>query len=244
MPYLNAAPLTAGIEQEVQFVVPSRLAQMLREGQLDAALVSVAEVLFNDRYDVLDDTSIASEGAVFSVHLAHRRPLSEITEIFCDSASLTGVNLLRVLLAERGLNPIYRPLTDYDSALDCDAVLLIGDGAIDFRLAPHSHDIFDLGQAWFELTGLPFVYAVWALRRDIDHAPLRRALTAAKELGLKTLEEIIRTHPDYTPAFRELYFGRHVQFRLGRAEKQGIARFVELLGKHGFGPVHEPHYVR
>ena len=68
-------------------------------------LVSVVEVLFNDRYDILDGIAIASLGEVKSVLLAHRKPLSEATEIFCDTASLTSVQLLRVLLAERGLKP-------------------------------------------------------------------------------------------------------------------------------------------
>jgi chorismate dehydratase len=243
VPYLNAAPLTAGIEHAVQFVVPARLAEMLRQNELDAALVSVAEVLFNDRYDVLDGTAIGSMGAVFSVHLAHRRPLTEITEVYCDTASLTGVNLLRVLLAERGLKPEFRPLPGYEAAIDCDAVLLIGDRAIDFRLAPHPHQILDLGQDWQELTGLPFVYAVWAMRREIEHEPLRRALLAARDWGLKSLPDIIRDHADYTEEFRRQYFERHVRYGLGQREKAGIGKFIELLRKLGLGPVHEPHYV-
>ncbi len=243
VPYLNAAPLTAGIQNEVQFVVPAKLAELLREDRLDAALVSVAEVLFNDRYDVLDGIAIASAGAVYSVHLAHRRPLPEMTEVFCDPASLTGVNLLRVLLAERDLDPVIRPLPEDRPASECDAVLLIGDRAIDFRLEGHPHTILDLGQAWFEMTGLPFVYAVWALRRGLDHAPLRRALRSARDRGLRTLPEIIRVHPDYTREFREIYFGRHVQYELGAQEKRGIQKFLGLLNQHGLGPVHEPRYV-
>src|SRR5438552_7619653 len=108
--YLNAVPLTRGLEEEVQFATPSRLAEMLQRDELDAALVSVTEVLFNDRYDVLDGIAIASLGEVKSVLLAHRRPLAEVKEIYCDTASLTSVNLLRVLLAEQGLRPEFKPL--------------------------------------------------------------------------------------------------------------------------------------
>ena len=72
--------------------------------------------LFNDRYDILDGIAIASLGEVKSVLLAHRKPLSEATEIFCDTASLTSVQLLRVLLAERGLKPEFKPLANYDFA--------------------------------------------------------------------------------------------------------------------------------
>lgn len=238
VPYLNAAPLTAGIEHAVQFVVPAKLAEMLRAGALDAALVSIAEVLFNDRYDVLDGMAIVSQGPVFSVLLAHRRPLAELTEIHCDTASLTGLNLLRVILCEHGLTPKLLPLQSYHTALDCEAVLLIGDRAIDFQLAPHPHEILDLGQAWQNLTHLPFVYAVWAMRRGLGEAwKLRRALLAARDYGLATLQRIIRDHPDYTEDFRRRYFERHVKYGLASLEKEGVAKFVELLKKHQLGPV-------
>src|SRR5688500_16943115 len=75
VPYLNAVPLTRGLEDEIQFVPPSKLAEMMRNNELDAALVSIVEVLFTDRYDILDSIAIASLGEVFSVFLAHKRPL-------------------------------------------------------------------------------------------------------------------------------------------------------------------------
>src|SRR5664280_2518980 len=118
--YLNAVPLTRGIEGEVIFDTPARLAEMLRRDELDAALVSVTEVLLNDRYDVLDGVAIASLGEVYSVLLAHKKPLEEVTEIFCDTASLTSVNLLKVLLAERGLKPEFKPLENYAAASEKD----------------------------------------------------------------------------------------------------------------------------
>ncbi len=179
--YLNAVPLTRGLEDQIVFDTPARLAELLRRGELDAALVSVTEVLLTDRYDILDGVAIASLGAVFSVILAHRRPLTEAREIFCDTASLASVNLLKVLLAERNLFPKFSPLENYEAAPAKDFVLLIGDRAIDFQRAPHEHEIFDLGAAWFGLTNLPFVYAVWALRRGIENSKLRRRLGAAKD---------------------------------------------------------------
>src|SRR3954452_24199372 len=184
--YLNAVPLTRGLEDEVVFATPSELAKMLQRDELDAALVSVTEVLFSDRYDILDGTAIASLGEVKSVLLAHRKPIEEAREIFCDTASLTSVNLLRVLLAERGLKPEFKPLASYDFKSLPDYALLIGDPALDFVLQPHDHELFDLGAAWFELTQLPFVYAVWALRRGVENKPLRRHLTEAREFGLDT----------------------------------------------------------
>jgi len=241
--YLNAVPLTRGIEGEVVFAEPARLAEMLRRDELDAALVSTAEVLLTDRYDVLDGVAIASLGEVYSVLLVHRCPLAEIKEVYCHTASISGLNLLKVLLAERGLKPEYKPLPDPARVAEHDAVLIIGDPAIDFQRAPHEHQVFDLGTAWYEMTNLPFVFAVWALRRGIENKELRAELKAAKRFGLDTLDYIIETREEYDEEFRRDYLGWHVHFHLADDEKRGIAKFCELLQKHGLGPVYEPKYV-
>lgn len=240
---LNAVPLTRGLEEEIVYATPAKLAEMLRRDELDAALVSVVEVLFNDRYDVLDEVAVASLGEVRSVLLAHRRPLEEAREIFCDPASLTSTRLLQVLLAERGLKPEFKPLPDYNFAAAPDYLMLIGDRALDFALGPHEHEIWDLGAAWFELTGLPFVYAVWALRRGVENRALRQQLREAKDFGLDTLDSLIRNRTEYTFDFRKDYFGWHIHYHLGSDEKRGIAKFMELLRRHGFGPLYEPKFV-
>jgi predicted solute-binding protein len=243
VPYLNAAPLTRGIESELIFATPAKLAQLLRRDELDAALVSVTEVLLNDRYDILDGIAIASLGEVYSVLLAHKKPLAEVTEVFCDTASLTSVNLLKVLLAERGLKPEFKPLENYAAAPEKDFVLIIGDPAIDFQRAPHTHEILDLGSAWLELTNLPFVYAVWALRRGIDNKELRYELKGSKNFGLESLEHLIETREEFDEDFRRDYFEWHIHYHLAEDEKRGIAKFCELLRKHDLGPVFEPKFV-
>lgn len=251
--YLNAVPLSRGLESEVIFATPAKLAEMLRRDELDAALVSITEVLLNDRYDILDGIAIASLGEVYSVILAHKKPLEAATEIFCDTASLTSVNLLKVLLAEKNLFPQFMPLENYEAAPEKDFVLLIGDRAIDFQRlsrrseakadAPHTHEIFDLGAAWTELTNLPFVYAVWALRRGIDNKELRRELKEAKKFGMETLDYIIENREEYDVDFRRDYLGWQIHYHLASDEKRGIAKFCELLRKHNLGPVFEPKFV-
>ena len=218
--YLNAAPLTRDMESELIFATPAELAVMLRKDELDAALVSITEVLLNDRYDILDGVAIASLGEVYSVILAHKKPLEEATEIFCDTASLTSVNLLKVLLAEKNLFPQFKPLENYESAIEKDYVLLIGDPAI--RL-PNARRIrmrsLDLGSAWTEMTNLPFVYAVWALRRGVENSALRRELREAKKFGMETLEYLIDTRPEYDEDFRRDYFEWHIQYHLADGRK-------------------------
>jgi chorismate dehydratase len=243
VPYLNAVPLTRGLENEILFITPSQLAEKLRGDQLDAALVSVTEVLFHDRYDILDGVSVSSLGEVLSVFLAHREPLDEIREIHCDPASLTSVALLRVLLAERGLHPQFLHLASYAPETMPENVLLIGDAALHFLRKGHPHRIWDLGAAWYEWTGLPFVYAIWALRRGIENKALRRRLIEAKHFGMETLDSIIRNRPEFDYEFRKDYLGWHIHYHLAADEKSGLAKFVELLRKHGLGPVHEPRFV-
>ncbi|HEV2330004.1 MAG TPA: menaquinone biosynthesis protein [Verrucomicrobiae bacterium] len=242
-PYLNAVPLTRGIESELVFAPPSKLAELLQRNELDAALVSITEVLFNDRYDILDGVAIASLGEVYSVLLAHRMPVEEAKEIFCDAASLTGVNLLKVLLAERNLFPEFKPLENYQAASEKDFVLLIGDPAIDFQRAGHKHDILDLGAAWTEMTRLPFVYAVWALRRGVDNLELRRELREAKQFGLETMDAIIETRQEYDEDFRRDYFEWNIQYHLANDEKRAISKFCDLIKKHNLGTVHPPKFV-
>lgn len=241
--YLNAAPLTRGIEDQIVLTTPAKLAQLLQKDELDAGLVSVVEVLMHDRYDILDGIAIASLGEVKSVFLAHRVPIETLSVVYCDPASLTSVRLLQVILGQRGLKPEFKPLPEELPAGGVDGVLLIGNRAIDFLRAPHQHELLDLGAAWLEMTGLPFVYAVWALRRGIENSHLRRQLRAARDFGMDTLDSIIRTRTEYDFDFRKDYLGWHIHYHLGSDEKRGLARFVELLRAQGLGPVYEPRYV-
>jgi chorismate dehydratase len=123
-----------------------------------------------------------------------------------------------------------------------DFALLIGDPALSFLFTSPPHEIWDLGTAWYELTGLPFVYAVWALRRGLDHQRLRRQLRAAKDFGMESLDDIIRNRPEYDHEFRRDYLSWHIHYHLCADEKRGLARFTELLRKHGLGPVYEPRF--
>ena len=122
--------------------------------------------------------------------------------------------------------------------------LNVGDRAPEWTLlAAHNHEIWDLGAAWYELTGLPFVYAVWALRRGKENAALRGQLREAHNFGLDTLESIIRTRTEYNYEFRRDYLGWHIHYHLGTDEKRGLAKFAELLQKHGTERVFEPKFV-
>jgi chorismate dehydratase len=241
VPYLNSVPLTRGLEDEIQLVPPAKLAEMMARDELDAGLLSITEVLFNDRYDVLNGIAIASLGEVFSVFLAHRQPLEKIQRIHCTPASRTSIWLLRVLLAERGLKPDLSELSRKPH--EEENVLLIGNPAIEFRRSEYEHQIWDLGAAWFEMARLPFVYAVWALQRKPGMERLRQQLREAKDFGIDTLDYLIENRTEYDREFRKDYLGWHIHYHLGADEKRGISRFAELLGKYSGQSIFEPRYI-
>ncbi len=234
--YLNARPLIHGYDGPVVFDHPSGLARDLAQGALDVALVPIFEALNHPRYLLADGVAIASDGPVFSVFLAHRGPLAEVRTIALDPASLTSIHLLQVLLAEyHGLRPQLLELPAFPA--DADAVLLIGNQAIDFRERDAgAHQLLDLGEEWTHRTGLPFVYAPWLLRADLPNASaVADELRALKRDGTSRISEIVRADA-HNPALSERYLTQHIRFDLGSREKEGIEKFRALLVKHGFIP--------
>jgi chorismate dehydratase len=240
----TACAADRGIEDQVVLAAPSRLAQMLERDELDAALVSVVAVLFSGRYDILDGIAVASLGEVRSVLLAHRRPLEEARVIHCDPASLTSVQLLRVLLAERGLKPEFKPLPSYDFSALPDYALLIGDTALDLRWGPHEHENFrpEGGVVRTDAAAV-CLCGLGAATGHRKHRAAGASVREARDFGLDTLDHIIASRTEYTLDFRRDYLGWHIHYHLGSDEKRGIARFMELLRKHGCGEVHEPKFV-
>jgi chorismate dehydratase len=243
--YLNAKPLIHGFDGPVVFDHPSGLARDLAAGTLDVALVPTFEALNHPRYLLADSVSIACDGPVFSVFLAHRGPLAEIRSVALDPASLTSVHLLQVLLTEyHGLRPEMLIIDAYPD--EADAMLLIGNQAIEFRERDASqHQILDLGDEWRRCTGLPFVFAPWLLRADLPNATaVADELRALRQYGTAHLDEIIQSDP-HDPALSRRYLTEHIRFGLGPREKAGIEKFRELLTKHRFiSPSSEPlHYI-
>ena len=233
--YLNTRPLVYGIEQQIVPGEPAEMADGMRQGQFDAAIVPVAEVLRQDRYDVLDGVAIASHGPVFSVILVHQVPLEKLTRVGVVTASRTSAWLVRVILkCGYDVEPEFYSCAPGVAVDDQEAMVLIGDPAIRYRLGQDSPPVLDLGEAWTGLTGLPFVYAVWALRRPVaPGSALPARLRQAKADGLAHLEQIVQDATEFTAEFRREYLTRYVGFDLGASEKKAIGRFQQYLQELG-----------
>jgi chorismate dehydratase len=192
-PYLVARPLNEGLDRaegiELVLDVPARLIQALRNGALDAALVSAIELFRRPGYRYLAGPAVTGRGFVASVQVFLRKPLAAVRSVALDPASRAGAALTRIVLPEAtGSAPEFvdlPPLADPATAA-ADAWLAIGDPALRTYLSPAAPPVFNPCAAWVELTGLAYVFAVWILRpgarigeRHLEHFAEAQARGAA-----------------------------------------------------------------
>ena len=222
VPYLNARPLIHGLEAALE--VPSALSRRFLAGDFDAALIPVYETLRLPNPRIADGFGIVSAGEVRSVIVAHRHPLGQTPEIVLDPSSRTSVHLLKVLLVDHlKISPRLVGKSDDPQA----ARLIIGDPALRFQESMDpAWRIFDLGSSWTEWTGLPFVYAVWALADDAPAGTADLLRQAARD-GLSARPLIAAREPDPSAALD--YLTRSIQFPIGPDERAGIEEFRRRL---------------
>jgi chorismate dehydratase len=241
--YLNTKPLICDLEAlapqaELILDAPSRLADRLAAAELDVALIPVIEYFRAGSYTVVPDVAIATRGPVLSVTLFSRVPWAGIRRVALDSGSRTSAALTQILLRRRyDVRPevVALPLDRAAEDADADAVLLIGDRAMRACLPGFAH-AYDLGQEWFDWTGLPFVFAVWAVRPGADLCGVDRALAEAKRRGLARAGRIAH---DEAPrlgldaGFCRRYLSNILHFDLGPREQAGLHHYYMLACELG-----------
>jgi chorismate dehydratase len=241
--YLNTKPLICDLEllaprAELVLEVPSRLADLLADGRLDVALIPVIEYFRAGCYTVVPNIAIASRGPVLSVTLFSRLSWTSIRRVALDAGSRTSAALTRILLARRygvSAEVVSLPLDREADDVDADAVLLIGDRAMRACL-PGFQFAFDLGQEWFDWTGLPFVYAVWAVRPGVDLGGVEEALRLAKERGLDRAGPIAHAEAPrlgLDAGFCRRYLSNILHFDLGPREQAGLHHYYMLACELG-----------
>jgi len=217
VPYLNAKPLLHHLPNTVLLREPSVLANEFRRGLLDVALIPVVECFLEKNIKIIDGIAIACQGPVYSVILAHNKPVKELKSIALDAASLTSATLLKVLLKKHWKT---EPELKDDGA-EADGQLLIGDRALRFRREFPKAQISDLGSAWRSYTGMPFVFAVWALHPSCSLSGEQAEAFRQRCLkGLSARGEIARTAEEFQ------YLTEWIRFGLGPFEKEAIKRFA------------------
>lgn len=248
--YLNTKPLIHDLsllapDADLVLDYPSRLADQLKRGELDVALIPIVEFFRGNRYTLVPNISIASQGPVLSVTLFSRVPAQEIRSVALDEGSRTSAALTQILLRRRfNVRPKLQPLLLDQEAEDCqaDAVLLIGDRAMHACLPGFAH-AYDLGQEWHDWTGLPFVYAAWAVREGVDLGPVENALQQAKRRGLANLGPIAAreaVHLGLDAGFCRRYLANIIRFDLGPREMLGLEQYYRWAVELDLAPAGVP----
>jgi predicted solute-binding protein len=225
VPYLNARPLHWTIHEPVMFLEPNVLSAELAEGRLHAGLVPIFSILENpNAYHIADGYAIGSLNIVYSVVLTHNIPVVRLKTVALDPASRTSNHLVQVLLQK-----YFRIAPRYVSADEpADAQVIIGDPAIAYRQSHPDERFLDLSQAWHSHTGLPFVFAAWAIRRDApDPKGIARELRAAASTGLVERASMAHTK------FEHRYLYEYLYYHLGAPQKRAIDRFAADLHELG-----------
>jgi len=247
--YLNARPLVYGLDRSLRFLlrfdVPSTCASLLHDGAIDIGLIPSIEYTRGGPYSIVPDLAIASRGPVASVLLFASRPIADVRSIAMDVSSRTSVALVRVLCARLfKINPkIEAAGPDLPAMLGrCDAALIIGDNAlfqppnVDHRLPV---EVIDLGRAWTELTGLPFVYAFWAGRDGALEPGDIEALQRARDAGVAASAEVACAYLRETPERQALgirYLRDNIKYHLGSDEQAGLELFYRYAAEIDVAP--------
>ncbi|MGH3679686.1 MAG: menaquinone biosynthetic enzyme MqnA/MqnD family protein [Natronosporangium sp.] len=257
--FLNCLPLYWGLMRSGELLhvdlhkdAPDRLGSALVAGELDVGPISLVDYLgHTDDLLLLPDLAVGSDGPVRSVNLVSTRPLAQLdgARVALGSTSRTGVLLARLLLAERyAVRPEYLrcPPDLTGMLLEADAAVLIGDAALRAHYEAPARGLLvtDLGQAWREWTGLPMVFAVWAVRRRFaDQHPglvkdVHEAFLRSRELCLAELDRVAEAAARWEPFDADTlasYF-RTLDFSLGPRQVTGLREFARRAAGAGAAP--------
>jgi len=234
--YLNSRPLAWDFlsgalsdRYEALYEPPARVADRLAAGEIDVGLIPSIEYQRIADLLVIPGSCVASDSAVRSVLLVSKVPYDEIRTLSLDQNSRTSATLVRILLKDLyGVEPVSAPAKpDLETMLaESDAALIIGDPAL--RIPMERDRVLDLATAWRELTGLPFVFAFWAIRAPAFRPGLEADFRRSAERGQRNLGVLAHE------AGRELqlpedylleYLERNLSFTLGEREVAGLVAF-------------------
>lgn len=238
--YTNAYPLIEYLplvypEAEIISVVPSKLGKLMKQGDVDIALLSSIELIKNPEYSYLPEISISSDGAVGSVLLFSKIPVHEIKTVALDQSSLTSITLIKILFTEHWkISPDYLSFTPpVEKGLEiADAALAIGDaGLVAEKQYPYC---YDLGAEWKSMTGLPFVFALWITQQNVTMEKCLPYFVEAKRLGLENISEISKKCAAALPISEERfqhYFLDNLCYDLKKNQLNGMQLFFDNAKK-------------
>jgi len=243
--FLNSTPLIAKADDRVdlQLAVPSKLRNLLETDQVDAALLPVFDVVDSGAFKILPVGGIGCDGPTLTVRMFSRVPIESIQTVHLDGDSHTSVALLKLLMHHHGYTLTYEPLGNGCRDLDdlesseIEAVLLIGDKVVtaepDRQAFPYQ---WDLGQQWKLMTGLPFVFAVWAVKHSTESESIAQALSQSRLREPQLIEAVAREQASQHGWPEDLaieYLTKILCYDVGEQQVQAIRRFAKLCHEAG-----------
>ena len=236
--YLNTKPLIYGFEkglmnESVELIIdyPSKIAGQLINNEIDVGLIPVAVIPELQLSYIISDYCISCDGEVASVCLFSDVPLNRIETILLDYQSRTSVALLKVLLEDHWkISPrLIQGTEGYEKNISgTTAGLVIGDRALVKR--KHSTFIYDLGLAWKQMTGRPFVFAAWVSNKLMSDEFIA-AFNAANEFGIANLKGVINENP-YDLYDLNKYYTNDIKFKPEFDKLEVITLFLEKLKRY------------
>lgn len=245
--FINCYPLFYGLIEkkfllEIDLIKgnPKDLNQMLKANLLDMAPIPSIEYARNYRdYVLMPDISVSCDGEVKSIYLFSKVPIEELhgRRIALTNTSATSQALLRIIMSRKyGAVPEYFASTPELRAMlmEADAALLIGDDALRARYKTHDRlYIYDLGQEWKDLTGLPMVFAVWAIRKDFVEKQLpqvkmiKEAFCDSMAYSLENIHDVAEKASqweDFPAEYLVSYFAS-LRFDFDISKQQGLMEY-------------------
>jgi chorismate dehydratase len=208
--YINAFPVYYGLDHgmlppwlKMVADVPSALNRQIMTGEIVLSPISAA--FYAQNYAdllLLPDLSISCHGRVLSVILASQCPMDELDgkTVTFSRESASAASFLRMIFNKKKINPLY-DIGPVDNCRQLSktsaAVLVIGDNALSGNWGKWFEYTFDLGRLWYEMTQLPFVFAVWAVRRSFAQKnpdivnDIHQLLLASKAEGYRNIDQVI-----------------------------------------------------
>ncbi|MBC8035412.1 MAG: menaquinone biosynthesis protein [Chitinophagaceae bacterium] len=233
--YLNTKPLIYGFEEgmmndRIDLVkeYPSRIAAMLLDDEIDIGLVPVAIIPALNEAHIITRTCIGCDGPVASVCLFSEVPIHHVEKVLLDYQSRTSARLIKILIEKYWkINPeLVDTEEDFREQIKgSTAGLVIGDRAFTQRtISPY---IYDLGEAWKEFTGLPFVFATWVANKALP-ADFIHDFNNATAYGLQHLDQVIANNP-FDKYSLHTYYKQNISFELTNEKRKGMELFLQML---------------
>ena len=242
--FLNALPLYATLRGRDDICIvpalPAQLADGLRAGIYDAALMPVVDHLRGVGDGLLGDAIVGATSRVRSVMLFSNVEIENVKSLALDTSSHSSVALTQVIARDfYGLNPrLIHHAPDVAAMLGAaDAALLIGDPALIAVQNPGKMHVYDLANEWQKFTGLSFVFAAWAARDGLKNRDeLAAILNCARDEGRAQIPQLVSAEtlpPQLSPATVEDYLSNIIEHRRTPSHSAGLEMFARRLAKLG-----------